>query len=63
MLENYLIPLTNTLIEVYVVGEVEQPGKLLIKNGTQLSQAVYYAGPTDLRANKKSSDLIRMEYF
>ena len=51
---------TNTLIEVQVVGEVAKPGKILIKNGTQLTQAIYYAGgPTDLRSNTKNVELLR----
>ncbi len=51
---------TETLIEVYVVGEVLRPGKILIKNGTQLAQAVYYAGgPTNIRADTKNIELVR----
>ena len=51
---------TDTLIEVHVVGEVTNPGKILIKNGTQLTQAVYYAGgPVDIRANIKNVELVR----
>lgn len=57
------IPKTNfteTLIEVHVVGEVGNPGKILIKNGTQLTQAIYYAGgPNDIRANIKNVELVR----
>ena len=37
-----------------------KPGKILIKNGTQLAQAVYYAGgPIDIRANTKKVELVR----
>ena len=51
---------TDTLIEVQVVGEVGSPGKILIKNGTQLTQAIYYAGgPTDIRSNIKNVELLR----
>ncbi len=51
---------TNTLIEVHVVGEVLRPGKIQIKNGTQLTQAVYFAGgPRDLRANLSKVQLVR----
>ena len=51
---------TETLIEVHVVGEVLRPGKILIKNGTQLAQAVYYAGgPTNMRADRKNVELVR----
>ena len=51
---------TETLIEVHVVGEVSSPGKILIKNGTQLAQAVYYAGgPTNIRADTKNIELLR----
>ena len=51
---------TETLIEVYVVGEVLKPGKMLIKNGTQLAQAIYYAGgPTNIRADTKNIELVR----
>ena len=52
--------LTNSIIEVYVVGEVVSPGKLKVERGTQLTQAVFYAGgPTDLRANRKRVQLVR----
>lgn len=52
--------LTNSIIEVYVVGEVFEPGKLKVERGTQLTQAVFYAGgPTDLRANIKKVQLVR----
>ncbi len=52
--------ITNTIIEVYVVGEVVQPGKLQVERGTQLTQAVFYAGgPNDLRANRKKVQLVR----
>ena len=52
--------LTNSIIEVYVVGEVVAPGKLQIERGTQLTQAVFYAGgPTDIRANTKKVQLVR----
>lgn len=51
---------TETLIEVYIVGEVLKPGKILIKNGTQIAQAIYYAGgPKDLRANTQKIQLLR----
>ena len=51
---------TNALIEVYVVGEVARPGKILIKNGTQLAQALYYAGgPVEIRGNTKKVELVR----
>ena len=51
---------TNTSIQVHVVGEVNNPGKITIKDGTQLTQAVYYAGgPTDIRANRKNVELFR----
>lgn len=52
--------LTSSIIEVYVVGEVVAPGKLKIERGTQLTQAVFYAGgPTDLRANTRKIQLVR----
>ena len=52
--------LTNSIIDVYVVGEVVSPGKLSVERGTQLTQAVFYAGgPTDLRANRKKVQLVR----
>ena len=39
---------------------MSSPGKILIKNGTQLAQAVYYAGgPTNIRANTKNIELLR----
>ena len=51
---------TETLIEVHVVGEVLTPGKILIKNGTQLAQAIYYAGgPINIRANISNIELLR----
>ncbi len=51
---------TETLIEVHVVGEVLKPGKILIKNGTQLAQAIYYAGgPTNIRADTNNIELVR----
>ena len=52
--------ITSSIIEVYVVGEVEAPGKIKVERGTQLTQAVFYAGgPTDLRANSKKVQLVR----
>ena len=52
--------LTTSIIDVYVVGEVVSPGKLRVERGTQLTQAVFYAGgPTDIRANKKKVQLVR----
>ena len=43
-----------------MVGEVLEPGKILIKNGTQLAQAVYFAGgPIDLRSNLSKVQLVR----
>ena len=42
------------------MGEVAKPGKMLIKNGTQLAQALYYAGgPIDIRGNTKKVELVR----
>ena len=43
-----------------MVGEVVSPGKISVERGTQLSQAVFYAGgPSDLRANRKKVQLVR----
>jgi len=52
--------LTNSIIEVYVVGEVNNPGKIKIETGTQLNQAVFFAGgPKNIRANKNKVQLVR----
>lgn len=48
-------------INVYIIGEVKQPGPLELNPNTPLLQAVLAAGgPTDWRANKGNIQLIRI---
>ncbi len=48
-------------IQVSVVGEVKSPGRISLKAGTPLIQAVLAAGgPNPLRANRNSVDLVRI---
>lgn len=48
-------------INVYVIGEVRNPGLLKIQNGTTLNQAILSAGaPLGWRSKKNNVELIRM---
>jgi len=48
-------------IQVNVVGEVKSPGRLELRAGTPLIQAVLAAGgPNQLRANRNSVELVRI---
>jgi polysaccharide export outer membrane protein len=48
-------------ISVNVVGEVKAPGRIVLRAGTPLIQAVLAAGgPTTLRANRNNVELVRI---
>ena len=54
--------LSPRLISVYVIGEVENPGRIELKGNTPLIQAILAAGgPINWRANKGNIRLIRIE--
>ena len=53
--------LSPETISVNVVGEVKNPGRLQLRAGTPLIQAVLAAGgPTPLRANRSNVELVRI---
>ncbi len=53
--------LTSKNIEVYVVGEVLNPGKITIANGTPMAQAIYQSGgPIPLKGNLANVELVRI---
>ena len=53
--------LSPQTINVNVVGEVKSPGRLAIRAGTPLIQAILSAGgPTAMRANRNNVELVRI---
>ena len=49
-------------IKVFIDGEVQNPGLISIRNGSNLTQAILKAGSTlGWRANKNNIELIRMK--
>ena len=47
-------------INIYLSGEVKNPGKIIVDNNTKLVQAIYKAGgPINYRANKGKVEIIR----
>jgi polysaccharide export outer membrane protein len=53
--------LSPQTINVNVVGEVKTPGRLSIRSGTPLIQAILSAGgPTAMRANRNDVELVRI---
>ena len=48
-------------ININVIGEVQNPGLISVRNGSNLTQAILKAGSTlGWRANKNNIELIRM---
>ena len=61
MLELAAANLSPQSINVNVVGEVKSPGRLQVRAGTPLIQAVLAAGgPNQLRANRNNVELVRI---
>ena len=61
MLELAATNLTPQTINVNVVGEVKTPGRLSIRAGTPLIQAILSAGgPSAMRANRNNVELVRI---
>ena len=53
--------LNSKYIDIYVVGEVLNPGKITIASGTPLSQAILKAGGViPLKSNKSNIELVRV---
>jgi polysaccharide export outer membrane protein len=53
--------LSPETINVNVVGEVKSPGRLAVRAGTPLIQAILSAGgPTPMRANRNNVELVRI---
>jgi polysaccharide export outer membrane protein len=53
--------LSPETINVNVVGEVKNPGRLEVRSGTPLIQAILSAGgPTAMRANRNNVELVRI---
>lgn len=49
-------------IQIYVVGEVKEPGLIEVDSNTLLTQAIMFAGgPIDLKTNKRNIELLRIE--
>lgn len=56
------INISPKTIEIYVIGQVNSPGKMEVSVNTPLIQAIYLAGgPINSRANKKNVELIRIK--
>ena len=56
------INISPKTIQIYVIGQVNQPGKMEVSVNTPLVQAIYLAGgPINSKANKKNVELIRIK--